>query len=64
MLNFSKLNFIVELARLKQEDKFGPTHSSYYQTKVSSIFPTQDEEPDKKKKADKEKNKKLGMNDL
>ena len=47
-----------EVAKLKQEDKFGRTHTCYYQTKVSSTIPTQDEEPEKQKKSDKKKSKK------
>ena len=47
-----------EVAKLKQEDKFGRTHTCYYQTKVSATIPTQDEEPAKQKKADKKKTKK------
>ena len=47
-----------EVAKLKQEDKLGRTHTCYYQTKVSSTIPTQDEEPEKQKKAGKKKSKK------
>jgi len=47
-----------EVAKLKQEDKFGRTHTCYYQTKVSSNIPTQDEEPAKQKKTGKKKSKK------
>ena len=47
-----------EVAKLKQEDKFGRTHTCYYQTKVSSTIPTQDEEPAKQKKTAKKKTKK------
>ena len=47
-----------EVAKLKQEDKFGRTHTCYYQTKVSSNIPIQDEEPAKQKKTEKKKTKK------
>jgi len=47
-----------EVAKLKQEDKFGRTHTCYYQTKVSSTIPTQDEEPEKQKKSGKKKSQK------
>jgi len=52
-----------EVAKLKQEDKFGRTHTCYYQTKVSSTIPTQDEEPAKQKKAEKKKSKKQPAED-
>ncbi len=44
--------------KLREEDKFGRTHTCYYQYKVSSTIPTQDEEPAKQKKSDKKKSKK------
>ena len=47
-----------EVAKLKQEDKFGRTHTCYYQTKVTSAIPTQDEAAEKQKKASKKKSKK------
>jgi len=47
-----------ELAKLRQEDKFGRTHTCYYQTKVSSGIPTQDEAAEKQKKSGKKKSKK------
>jgi hypothetical protein len=47
-----------EVAKLKQEDKFGRTHTCYFQTKVSSTIPPQDEEPAKQKKSGKKKSKK------
>ena len=47
-----------EVAKLKQEDKFGRTHTCYYQTKVSATIPTQDEEPAKQKTTGKKKSKK------
>ena len=52
-----------EVAKLKQEDKFGRTHTCYYQTKVSSTIPIQDEEPAKQKKAEKKKSKKQPAED-
>ncbi|MBK5215113.1 MAG: hypothetical protein JJE55_15820 [Flavobacteriaceae bacterium] len=36
-----------EVAKLKSPDKFNRTHTCYYQTKVSSNIPTQDEVPAK-----------------
>ncbi|MFY9152409.1 MAG: hypothetical protein WAO52_10360 [Prolixibacteraceae bacterium] len=47
-----------EVAKLKQEDKFGRTHTCYYQTKVNGDTPRQDEEPAKQKKTTKKKTKK------
>jgi len=47
-----------EVAKLKQDDKFGRTHTCYYQVKVSSDIPTKDEEPAKQKKETKKKGKK------
>ena len=47
-----------EVAKLKQEDKFGRTHTCYYQTKVTSAIPTQDEAAEKQKKSGKKKSKK------
>jgi hypothetical protein len=47
-----------EVAKLRGEDKFGRTHTCYYQTKVSATIPTQDEEPEKQKKTGKKKSKK------
>ena len=47
-----------EVAKLKDEDKFGRTHTCYFQTKVSSAIPTQDEAADKQKKTAKKKSKK------
>ena len=47
-----------EVAKLREEDKFGRTHTCYYQTKVSAAIPTQDEVAEKQKKADKKKSKK------
>lgn len=41
-----------EVAKLKEADKFGRTHTCYYQTKVNSDNPVQ-EEPAKQKKDDK-----------
>ena len=42
-----------EVAKLKQEDKFGRTHTCYYQTKVSAAIPTQPYGPEEQKKAQK-----------
>ena len=48
-----------EVAKLREEDKFGRTHTCYYQSKVSSTIPTQDQAAEKQgKKAKKEKSKK------
>ena len=47
-----------EVAKLREEDKFGRTHTCYYQTKVSAAIPTQDEAAEKQKKADKKSSKK------
>ena len=47
-----------EVAKLRGEDKFGRTHTCYYQTKVSSAIPTQDEAAEKQKKTGKKKSKK------
>jgi len=47
-----------EVAKLREEDKFGRTHTCYYQTKVTSVIPTQDEAAEKQKKASKKKSKK------
>ena len=47
-----------EVAKLKSPDKFNRTHTCYYQTKVSSNIPTQDEEPEKQKSTAKKKTKK------
>ena len=41
-----------EMAKLKEADKFGRTHTCYYQTKVNSDNSVQ-EEPMKQKEADK-----------
>ena len=46
-----------EVAKLRGEDKFGRTHTCYYQTKVSTAIPTQDEAAEKQKKASKKKSK-------
>ena len=46
-----------EVAKLKEADKFGRTHTCYSQTKVYSDNPVQDE-PVKQKKADKKSSKK------
>lgn len=51
------------MAKLNQEDKFGLTHTCYYQTKVSSNIPTKDEEPTKKKKAYKMSKKQTAAGD-
>ena len=56
MNNVKYLSF--EVAKLKQEDKFGRTHTCYYQTKVTSAIPTQDEAAEKQKKSGKKKSKK------
>ena len=47
-----------EVAKLRGEDKFGRTHTCYYQTKVSSAIPTQDEAAEKQEKKNKKKSKK------
>ncbi len=47
-----------EVSKLHQEDKFGRTHTCYYQTKVSSAIPTQDEAAEKQEKKSKKKSKK------
>ena len=47
-----------EVAKLRGEDKFGRTHTCYYQCKVSSAIPTQDEAAEKQKKSGKKKSKK------
>jgi hypothetical protein len=47
-----------EVAKLKQEDKFGRTHTCYYQTKVTLATPTKDEAAEKQKKTSKKKSKK------
>jgi hypothetical protein len=47
-----------EVAKLRGEDKFGRTHTCYYQTKVTSAIPTQDEPAEKQEKASKKKSKK------
>jgi hypothetical protein len=49
-----------EVAKLRGEDKFGRTHTCYYQTKVTSAIPTQDEAAEKQKKTSKKKSKKTG----
>ena len=41
-----------EVAKLKEADKFGRTHTCYYQTKVNSDNPVQDG-PEKQKEANK-----------
>ncbi len=46
-----------EVAKLRGEDKFGRTHTCYYQSKVSSTIPTQDEAAEKQKKTGKKKSK-------
>jgi len=46
-----------EVAKLKEADKFGRTHTCYFQTKVYTDTPVQDE-PVKQKKADKKSSKK------
>ena len=55
MNNVKYLSF--EVAKLKEADKFGRTHTCYFQTKVYSDNPAQ-EEPVKQKKASKKKSKK------
>ena len=52
-----------EVAKLKQDDKFGRTHTCYYQTKVSGDIPTKDEAPAKQKKEGKKKGKKQPVED-
>jgi hypothetical protein len=47
-----------EVAKLREEDKFGRTHTCYYQTKVTSAIPNQDEAAEKQKKSGKKKSKK------
>ena len=47
-----------EVAKLREADKFGRTHTCYYQTKVSAAIPTQDEAAEKQKKTGKKKSKK------
>ncbi|MDP3441581.1 MAG: hypothetical protein Q8T08_01865 [Ignavibacteria bacterium] len=47
-----------EVAKLREEDKFGRTHTCYYQTKVTSAIPTKDEAAEKQKKSSKKKSKK------
>lgn len=47
-----------EVAKLKEADKFGRTHTCYFQTKVSGAFTPQDEEPAKQDKKSKKKAKK------
>ena len=47
----------LEVAKLRGEDKFGRTHTCYYQSKVSSTIPTQDEAAEKQKKTGKKKSK-------
>ena len=47
-----------EVAKLREEDKFGRTHTCYYQTKVTSTTPPQDEAAEKQKKTGKKKSKK------
>ena len=46
-----------EIAKLKEADKFGRTHTCYYQTKVNSDNPVQ-EEPVKQKNSGKKSSKK------
>ncbi len=46
-----------EIAKLKEADKFGRTHTCYYQTKVQSET-AKDQEPEKQKKAKKSKKQK------
>ena len=46
------------MAKLRGEDKFGRTHTCFYQTKVTSAIPNQDEAAEKRKKASKKKSKK------
>ena len=64
MLGFAVLEkngvkyFSYEVPKLKQEDKFGRTHTGYYQTKASSTISPRDEEPAKQKKSGKKKSKK------
>lgn len=36
-----------EVAKLRGEDKFGRTHTCYYQTKITSAIPSQDEAAEK-----------------
>lgn len=36
-----------EVAKLRGEDKFGRTHTCYYQAKITSAIPTQDEAAEK-----------------
>lgn len=44
-----------EVAKLRGEDKFGRIHTCYYQTKITSTIPSQDEAAEKQKKASKKK---------
>jgi hypothetical protein len=46
-----------EVAKLKEADKFGRTHTCYFQTKVYADNPVQDE-PVEQKKANKKSSKK------
>jgi len=47
-----------EVAKLRGEDKFGRTHTCYYQSKVSAANPTQQYGPEEQKKAQKPSRKK------
>jgi len=47
-----------EVVKLRGEDKFGRTHTCYYQTKVLAANPTHDEAAEKQKKSGKKKSKK------
>ena len=62
--SFSELKVSINLllkpslqTKLKEADKFGRTHTCYFQTKVYTDNPVQDE-PVKQKKADKKSSKK------
>jgi hypothetical protein len=47
-----------EVAKLREEDKFGRTHTCYYRTKVTKANPDKDEAAEKQDKKSKKKSKK------
>ena len=51
-----------EVAKMKTPDKFGRTHTCYYQTKEQSE-PAKDKEPEQQNKAGKKKSKKEPVED-
>lgn len=48
-----------EVAKLKEADKFGRTHTCYYQSKVSGAFPPKDFDPQKQQDYSKKSTKKI-----